>query len=246
MYPAQTTSSTTVCLEPVRHRASRALPGRRSPRARRLASRHTRRLGPRERLRSARVRGDRGDGESGVEQRLQVRPLPADEDSDHARTIVPMTRDVAGVGDDGDEADPEVEHAPKLVLVHVSREPARTRAASSRTTSRAPPRDPSGRTRVRLPRIPPPVTCASPRTSARLPEPPHVVEVEAGRREQVLSVVVLELEDPAHEREAVRMHARGAEARRSRRRLRSANRRSAARARRCRRRCPAKSSSSSL
>ena len=44
------------------------------------------------------VRGDRGDGEPGVEQRLQVRSLAADEDADHARTIVPTTRASPGSG----------------------------------------------------------------------------------------------------------------------------------------------------
>ena len=52
---------------------------------------------------------------------------------------------------------------------------------------------------------------SEPADVGRLPQPPHVVEVEARRREQVLSVVVLELEDPADEREPVRMHACGRE-----------------------------------
>ena len=53
---------------------------------------------------------------------------------------------------------------------------------------------------------------SEPADVGRLPQPPHVVEVEAGRREQVLSVVVLELEDPTDEREPVRMHACGRQA----------------------------------
>ena len=53
--------------------------------------------------------------------------------------------------------------------------------------------------------MPPPVTCAN--ACARGAQAAHVVEVEPRRREQVVAVVVVLLEDAPDEREAVRVHA---------------------------------------
>ena len=69
-------------------------------------------------------------------------------------------------------------------------------------------------------------------------EPPNVVEVEPRRREQVGAVVVLVLEDPADEREAVRVNAGRRQSRRRGRRPRPASRRSRDPARRCPRTYP--------
>ena len=45
-----------------------------------------------ERVRLGAVRRDRSHGQAGIEERLEVRPLTADEDADHAETIRPTTR----------------------------------------------------------------------------------------------------------------------------------------------------------
>ena len=58
--------------------------------------------------------------------------------------------------------------------------------------------------------MPPPVTCAN--ACASVAQPADVVEVQARRGEQVGAVVVLDLEDAAHEREAVRVDAGGRQA----------------------------------
>ena len=64
-------------------------------------------------------------------------------------------------GQHGEEADAEVEHTAQLVLRHVARR-ARGRPVGAPTTSQSiSARSPSGRTRSRLPRMPPPVTCAN-------------------------------------------------------------------------------------
>ena len=61
-------------------------------------TRHTGRLRPRERAGARDVRRDGDHGQACVEQRLEVRSLAADEDADHARTIVPITSASPGSG----------------------------------------------------------------------------------------------------------------------------------------------------
>ena len=110
----------------------------------------------------------------------------------------------ARLGDDGAEADAEVEDAAQLVLVDVPREPVEDRRPLPRVpVDRA--RSPSGTTRARLPSD---AAARDVRERVRaVAQPPHVVEVEPRRREQVVAVVVVLLEDPPDEREAVRVHA---------------------------------------
>src|SRR5829696_381949 len=116
---------------------------------------------------------------------------------------------VLRLGDDGAEADAEVEDAAQLVLVDLAAEPledgrprpgvpvqVRAQALGDRPRQvalDAAPRDVGERVRA-------------------LAEPPDVVEVEPRRREQVVALVVLELEHTPHEREAVRVDARRREA----------------------------------
>ena len=72
------------------------------------------------------VRGDRGDRQPRVEQRLEVRPLAADEHADHA--IRPITRSPGSASrDDSAAADAEVEDAAQLVLLDVAGEPVEDR-----------------------------------------------------------------------------------------------------------------------
>ena len=146
--------------EPVRHRRVALLA------VGELVERETPRPAPRPRSArsSARAPGrfdaTARDRQPGVEQRLQVRALAADEHADHAATIRPITRSSPGLRDDGAVADPEVEDAPQLLLLDVAREPVEDRrplpgvpvelgAEAVREDAR------------RLPSIPPPVTCAN-------------------------------------------------------------------------------------
>ena len=139
------------------------------------------------RPRPARARGRprRFDATAAIGRPASIRacrfvPLAADEHADHPAHPTPsipavddppdhevVARDV-GRRDDGAVADPDVEDAAQLVLGDaVRRRASRTPRAAPRTTGRRPRRGPSGRTRARLPAMPPPVTWASPRTSAR-------------------------------------------------------------------------------
>ncbi len=116
-----------VLLEPVGHRQCRAPRGRRSRRARRRGRDPGRARRARARARLGPVRGDRGDRQAGVDQRLQVRALAADEHADHARsTIRPITscpsRPAAGRHDRA-VADAEVEDAAQLLLLDMPRQP---------------------------------------------------------------------------------------------------------------------------
>jgi hypothetical protein len=78
-------------LEPVRHRRVALLTvGELVERKRRRGN--LGRLGTLQCPHSLPVRRHRCDGQPGVEQRLQVRALTADEDADHASTTLPMTR----------------------------------------------------------------------------------------------------------------------------------------------------------
>ena len=116
---------------------------------------------------------------------------------------------VARILDDRAVADPEVEDASQLVLLHMVSEPV---------IDGGPP-----------PGVPVDPGCepvrddtrdvardAAPRhvseARARRTQPPDVVQVAARRGEQVVAVVVLVLEDAADEREPVRMHTRGGQA----------------------------------
>jgi hypothetical protein len=73
----------TVLFEPVGHRGVALLPG---PVVVQLehGRRHARVLGALERPRARPVRRDGGDRQARVDQRLEVRPLPGDEDPNHA------------------------------------------------------------------------------------------------------------------------------------------------------------------
>ena len=168
------------------------------------------------------VRRDGDDRKARVDQRLEVRPLAADEHADHASLHAtpstpassrPMTTsaglDVGG-RHDGAVADPDVEDAAQLVLGHaVLGEPGEDRRPLPRRRGRSTAPTPSGRTRARFPAIPPPVTCASARTSARARSDADVVEVAAGRGQQQVGVERVVADDPPHEREAVRVDPRG-------------------------------------
>ena len=115
---------------------------------------------------------------------------------------------VARVGDDGAEADPEVEHASQLLLFDVTGQPVE-----------------DGRT---LPRVPVDVRAQPVGDDAReigrdsasryvrervcpIAQPADVVQVEPRRREQIVAVVVVELQDLPDQREAVRVDARRCE-----------------------------------
>ena len=151
------------------------------------------------------------------------RHVPATDGRMHSSTVSPrrrlrrrLDRPITGTPacasgrDDRAVADPEVEDAALLLLGDALRRRAsantggRSHAAGS---IRAP--SPSGRTRARLPAIPPPVMWASARTSRGRAEPADVVEVEPRRREQQIRVELRRPPDqPADEREAVRVQPR--------------------------------------
>ena len=67
----------------------------------------------------------------------------------------------AGLGDDGAPADPEVEHAPQLLLRDVAARASSNTGGRGHESQSISARRPLGSTRVRLPRMPPPVTCAN-------------------------------------------------------------------------------------
>ena len=70
------------------------------------------------------ARRDRDDGKAVVEKRLEVRSLPRDEHADHrALAICSDHEAIAGLWNDGEVADPEVEDATELELVDVLGEP---------------------------------------------------------------------------------------------------------------------------
>ena len=122
MKPAQTTSRTLVPFEPGGHgdvAGLARLEGREREHVRRDAG------GARafERPGSLGARGDGDDGQAVVEQRLEVRALPRHEHADHGPTDPPDHDVVAGLREDGEVADPEVEDATQLVLVDVPGEP---------------------------------------------------------------------------------------------------------------------------
>jgi hypothetical protein len=77
-----------VLLEPVRHRGV-ALLAVRELVERKALGRHAGRGCPAKRPHVRLARRDRRHGQTGVDERLQIRPLPGDEDADHA--IRPMT-----------------------------------------------------------------------------------------------------------------------------------------------------------
>ena len=115
MYPAQTTRST---LRPASQSAIAASRASRSAIVVELegCGRDPGLLGPLERAHAGRVARDRDDRQARVDQRLQVRPLAADEDADHAS--LPITsRAGRRLGHDRAHPDPAVEDAPQLVLL---------------------------------------------------------------------------------------------------------------------------------
>src|SRR5436309_1955441 len=122
--------------------------------------------GPVERLRLRVVGRDRDDRQARVEQRLQVRPLAADEDADHR--ISPMTSSppASAAGTTAQKPMPRLKtcrsSASSTCRASQSKTAGRSQAPQSISAWR-----PSGSTRERLPRMPPPVTFASARTSAR-------------------------------------------------------------------------------
>src|SRR5207302_4407520 len=123
-------------------------------------------VGPLQRTHARAVRGDRRDRQACVDQGLQIRALPRYEDADQASS--PITSAPAG-------ASGTTAHMPmprlKTLLSSSSATPrsASQRKACGRTQLSQSIRGsiPAGSTRERLPRIPPPVTWASARTSAR-------------------------------------------------------------------------------
>ena len=149
------------------------------------------------------VGGDGSDREARVDQRLQVRAVPGDEDADHA--IRPITSS-PGAG----SATTAHQPIPRL----------KTRRSSSSATWRASQSNTGGRGQE-----PQSISACVPSGSdaAQVAEDPAagdvgeclraaaqsagLVEVEPGRGEQVGPVVVLGLEHPPHEREPVRVHA---------------------------------------
>ena len=134
-----------------------------------------------------------GDREPSVDQRLQVRPLAGDEDSDQA--ILPITRSSPGLRHDGAEADPEVEDAAQLLLVDVSREPLEDRRAAPRRSQSISARRPVGDdAREVAEDAAARHVCEGVRAVA---QPAYVFEVKARRREQVVALVVLLLEHAA-------------------------------------------------
>ena len=239
--PAQTTS-----VDAVLARASRPSPGRapRGSRSRRAEDRRRDARPPRParaRARPAcsrrprRSAGPRRSAPAGSCPRRETRtPITS-------QPIRPITSPLAGVAGSGTTAhiaDAEVEDAPLLLLVDAcSASHAKTGGRSHASQSISAP-SPSGRTRARLPRMPPPVTCASALHVGARAQRAHVVEVEPRRREQEVGVEVARRRASA--RTSVKPFAwRPADGKPSTTSpgLDSASRRSAGRARRGRRTC---------
>src|SRR5581483_11267150 len=122
-------------------------------------------LGALERTHARLVRGDGDDRQARVEQRLEVRPLAAHEDADHA--ILPITSSPGSAS--GTTAQKPI---PRL-KTRRSSSSSTWRASQAKTGGRSHESQsisalrPAGRTRSRLPRIPPPVTCANARARPR-------------------------------------------------------------------------------
>ena len=201
--PRQHDDLDAVLLEPGRHHEV-ALLARVVAVERERRSRDARGPGPLERARLLPVRRHRPDRQPGVDQRLEVRPLAADEHADHS--MRPITRWPAASGTTAQYPIPRL----------------KTRRSSSSATCRAEPIE-DGRP---LPRVPvdhgpqavrhhtrevpldPAAGHVGERAHLRLAaQRPHVLQIEARRREQVVALVVLGLEHPADEREPVRVHA---------------------------------------
>ena len=87
--PGADDDADTVLLQPVRHRRVALLAVVEAVQLER-ARRHPGRTGAVESTNPVAVRRDGDDGELGVEQRLQVRALAADQHADHASTILPI------------------------------------------------------------------------------------------------------------------------------------------------------------
>ena len=179
------------------------------------------------------VGGDRSDRQARVDQRLQVRAVPGDEDADHA--IRPITSS-PGAG----SATTAHQPIPRL----------KTRRSSSSATWRASQPNTGGRGQESQS-----ISACVPvgENAAQVAEDPaagdvreglraaaqraRLVEVEPGRGEQVGPVVVLGLEHPPDEREPVRVHAGRGEADHRVAGDDGRARRRARRGRRCRRTC---------
>ena len=128
MYPASTTSSTPRSSSQVAITRSRS--SRESWQSSANVAVGMPAAGPLERARVLPVRRHRPDRQPGVDQRLEVRPLAADEHADHS--IRPITRRPAASGTTAQYADPEVEDPPQLVLRHVPGQPLEHRRALPR------------------------------------------------------------------------------------------------------------------
>src|SRR6266511_157465 len=120
-----------------------------------------------ERAYAALVAGDARNREAAVDQRLEIRPFAADEDADHVRSIAPITSACDGAS--GTTAQNPI---PRLKTRRSSSSSTPCSASHWKTAGRSQESHsmcasrPGDKTRERLPRMPPPVTCASARTSA--------------------------------------------------------------------------------
>ncbi len=171
-------------VEPVRHRGVARVAVRVLARAGTSRSRRPRRSARASARAPSTFDATATTGRLGVEQRLQVRPLARDEHADHARTILPITSSSPGSRTTATIPDPEVEHAPELVLGDVAREP--------REDGRSLPRAPVDlgaqpvRDDAREVSEDPAARHVRERVRA-VAQAPHVVEVEPRRREEVVA-----------------------------------------------------------
>ena len=167
---------------------------------------------PLERPRIGLVARDRDDRQALVDQRLQVRPLAADEHADHVSRPITVPAPASALRHDRAHPDPDVEDAPLLLLGDallvepvvdrraLPRLPVDLHADALGQDARQVAEDAAaGHVRERLHVGP-------------LAQRAHVVQVEPVRREQQVGVEVVLADERAHEREAVRVQAGGGEA----------------------------------